>query len=441
MKKIFISDILGFDVNNSVDISGWIKSKQDLGGTIFVLLEDSTGFIQVVVKDNIVAEDKFQKLKALKPESAIRVVGVLKEGKNKAHEIEAKDVEVIGEALISIEPSPRSNFDLFDKKYVNINLSKRHLYLRNKKMMSVLRFKSNFLYSMHEWFNKRGFVFIDAPVITQTLLYDDSMAFPIDFFGTKMFLSQCVAFQLEAAVHGFEKVYNITPSFRAEKSRTNRHLAEYWHLKAEVAFADLDDMKKFAEEVLYETLKSAMERSSKEIEEFENAIDINDIKPPYKSITYDEAIDLVQSKGSKIEWGASLGADEEKILSEDMKKPVFVKGIPCSAESFPFKKDSSNEKETRTEDLIAPNGFGEVLGVAEKICDKQQLLDRMKEKGRETPEELERYRWYIELRDYGCVPHSGLGAGIDRIVRWALGIENIRNTISFPRAYGRVPYP
>ncbi|MEM3907625.1 MAG: asparagine--tRNA ligase [Nitrososphaerota archaeon] len=429
------------EIESEVDISGWIKSKRDKGNSIFIDLEDSTDFIQVTVKKDAIDSKKFQAIKKIAQESSIRVIGVLKEAKDKAKEIDAKRIEMIGPANISLTPSPRSNFDIFDSKYSNLTMEKRHLYLRNKKMMSVLKFKNNFLFSLHEYFQKRNFVFIDAPVITQTLLYDDKTAFSFDFFGTRMFLSQCVAFQLEAAVHGFEKVYNITPSFRAEHSRTNRHLAEYWHLKAEIAFMDLNEMMSFAEDMVYNTVNVALERSEKEMETLGVSFDVDEIKPPYQKITYDEAVEMVRSKGKKMEWGRSLGADEERIISENTSKPVFIVGMPCSAEGFPFSKDPKNPQLTRTADLIPVGGFGEVLGVAEKICTTKELLERMKEKGKDTKEQLKRYKWYQELREYGCVPHSGLGMGIERIVRWVLQLPHVKYAISFPRLYRRVPYP
>jgi asparaginyl-tRNA synthetase len=441
MKNVFISDIKKLKNGSKIDISGWIKSKRDIGSSVFIDLEDSTDYIQIVIKKDSMGDKKFQAIKKIAPESSIRVVGILKEMKNRMKEIEAENINIIGLTKISLTPHPRSNFNIFDKKYVDITLEKRHLYLRNKKMMAVLKFKSNFLYSIHEWFHKKEFVFIDAPVITQALLYDDKTAFSFDFFGTKMFLSQCAAFQLEAAVHGFEKVYNITPSFRAEKSRTNRHLAEYWHLKAEIAFANLNDMIKFAEDALYNTLKSTLEKSEKELKILNVSFDIDKIKPPFQKMTYSEALDLLHSKGNKMKWGASLGADEEKILSQNTEKPMFIVGIPCSAEAFPFSKDPNNKDITRTADLIPPECYGEILGVAEKICTVDELLERMKEKGKNTEDQIKRYKWYLELRDYGHVPHGGLGMGIERVVRWVLKLPHVRNAISFPRTYGRIPYP
>ncbi len=443
MKNFFVADIKKCKENEKVNLLGWIKSKRESKNVIFFDVADSTGNIQCVVKRSSTDTAKFLRLKKIPPETAVKISGNLITNKAKAIEIDVNNVQVIGEVLLNINPQPRKDFDIFNQKYADVVLKNRHLYLRNEKMMAVLKFKHRFLLETHKWFDNMGFIFIDAPILTKLLLYDDKSAFKVKYSENEnIFLSQCNTFQLEAAVHAFEKVYNLTPSFRAEHSRTNRHLREYWHLKAEIAWANLDDLIKLAEKMLYNIIKNTAERSEKELNTLKISIDEDKIKPPYRIITYDEAVDILHAKGKKFEWGLSLGMDEEKILSHEMGENLFfVKGIPCSAEAFPFSRDSSNPKITRTCDLISPRGFGELLGTAEKICNVKELLERMTEKGKTTDDQMERYRWYVELRKFGCVPHGGIGMGVERVIRWILKLPHVRYAISFPRLYGRSPNP
>jgi len=441
MKETYISDVnKTFGEGDEVRILGWIKSKRNLGGSVFLDIEDSSGNIQAVAKRHLLKNAIFNKIKKLVPESAVKIVGKVSLSPKGVKEILIKDVEIIGEANLTFTPHPRSEFNVFDPKYVDLILRNRHLFLRNRKIRAVLTFKHNFMNSLHKWFDEQGFIHIDAPILTKTLLYDENSAFKIDFFGDKLFLTQCVAFYLEAAVMAFEKVYNLSPSFRAERSRSRRHLAEFWHLKAEVAFANLKDMKKLSEKMLHDIISRTLEKSENELKILNIDINEDEFKPPYPEITYDEAIEILHSKGNKIEWGRSLGADEERILSSEFDKPFFVKDLPRSSQPFPFAIDSSNPNVTRAADLLAPRGYGEILGIAEKIDDKRVLLRRMKETGK-TASEIERYAWYAELRDYGHVPHSGLGMGIERVIRWLLRLPHVRDAISFPRLYGRKPYP
>jgi len=443
MKSLYVDDVLKkIEENKKVELLGWIKSKRDLGNTVFLDVTDSSGSIQVIIKKDVLTPEMFLEIKKAHVESVVKVSGIVVTNLSRnTKEISAKDFEVISPATLNVSPHPRKDFDIFNPKYTDLILSDRHLFLRNEKIMAILKFKCNFINIIHEWFKKQDFTHIDAPILTQALLYDDKSAFKIDFFGTELFLTQCVAFYLEAAINAFEKVYNLTPSFRAEHSRSTRHLAEFWHLKAEIAFANFNDMLKFSEKTFYYIIKNSIEKNKKELKTLNVSIDIDKLKPPYPKITYDKAIDILQSKGSKIEWGKSLGADEEKILSYEFEVPFFVTGLPSSVEPFPFAADPLNLKITKTADLITPDGYFEVLGIAEKIHKPDELLRRMKEVGKATKSLIERYKWYIELRNYGCAPHSGLGMGIERVIRWMLKLPHVRDVISFPRLYGRLPYP
>lgn len=444
MKNLYIADVLKkSERNKSIEVLGWVKSKREAKNVIFLDVIDSSGSIQAVVSKKDVSSKDYLRISKISVESAVKVSGAVILSSQKNKEIKVSSIEVIGKVTSSLTPNPRKDFDIFKSKYADLVLKKRHLYLRNKKLMAVMKFKSNFILETHKWFNEQGFVFIDAPVLTKLLLYDDESAFKLDYSdGEKMFLSQCNTFQLEAAVHAFEKVYNLTPSFRAEHSKSRRHLREYWHLKAEIAWADLDDMVQFAEKTFYNIAKNTVEKSEKEIETLDVRVDLNQIKPPYRRINYDEALKILHSRGNKLEWGKSLGADEEKIITHEFgEKLIFIQGIPCTAEAFPFCRDRKNPKTTRTCDLISPHGFGELFGTAEKIVDKKELLERMAEKNKTTSEQMKRYQWYVDLREYGCVPHAGMGMGVERVIRYLLKLPHVQFAVSFPRLYGRHPNP
>lgn len=440
MKKLYVNDILEkAEVGQEITLLGWIRSKRDLGGIIFLDLVDSTGSIQIIVRKDA-GPSILHTAQEIAPESSVRIKGMITHRPRKEEkEVEAKEIEILGDVSLSLSPSPRTKFDIFDPRFVNISLEKRHLYLRNEKLMAVFRFRHIFMGIIHDWFRRQGFIEINAPVLTQLPLYEDNTAFGLDFFGNKVFLTQCVAFYLEAAVHAFEKVYHIGPSFRAEKSTGKRHLAEYWHVKAEIAFADLEDIIRFTEDMISYIVHWTMKEARGELEVLKVARDVSRLTTiPYPRITYDEAKRRLKRKGFKKEWGKSLSAAEEANLSQDFATPFWVTGLPRSIEPFPYVIDPSNPRVTKTADLIASEGFGELVGVAEKIWQPNELLERMQEKGKDADG---RYNWYYELRQFGSVPHSGLGMGVERVIRWLLKLNHVRDAIAFPRLFGRVPYP
>jgi asparaginyl-tRNA synthetase len=425
---------------------GWIKARRDTKDHIFLDIVDSTGQIQAVLNKGLIKasdEDYFE----LTPEASIVLTGEKRLSNANGYEVHVSDFHVPGPVRIDLQPRPRSYSEFFNGNHIDHILKNRHLYLRNEKQAAVLRFKSFFLFEVHRYLNERGFVFIDAPVLTQLPLYDDSTAFKVEYRDGRrrthdVYLSQCCTFQLEAAIHAFERVYNVTPSFRAEHSKSNRHLKEYWHLKIEIAWAQLDDLIKFAEELLHTVAKRAVGKAERELDILGLSPGLEEMAPPFETVSYERAVQIVNDSGRAFEWGRSLGIEEEKILTAEFnERPLWVRGIPCSAEAFPFARETANPKITRTCDLICPNGYGEILGTAEKITNKSELLERMAEKGKVGEKQLERYRWYMDLRDYGIVPHGGIGVGIERVIRYLLRLPHVRYATSFPRVCGRVPNP
>jgi asparaginyl-tRNA synthetase len=421
-----------------VEIVGWIASRRLHAGVLFLDLVDSSGSIQVVIAR---AENPrlFEEAQSLAPEAAIRVRGnVLALSQEDSPELRATSVELIGDVAIDLSPRPRSDFDIFSSRHVDHVLRNRHLYLRNNKLMAVMKVRHEFFGALHNWFHQHRFIEIHAPLLTQIPLYEAHTAFTVDFFGHPVFLNQCVGFYLESAVAAFERVYNVGPSFRAEDSKSRRHLAEYWHVKAEVAFADLEGIITTVEALLPEVLETVTAAAADELKLLATRFDCGQFATPLSRITYDEAIKIIEADGQEANWGDSLSNQDLTVIARKFDGPFWITGMPRTVEPFPYVVDPQDQRVTRTADLIAPAGFGELLGVAEKIADLDQLRTRMIEKGLENDP---RYDWFKQLRQYGNVPHSGMGMGVERVLRWFLGLSHVRDVIPFPRLFGRLPYP
>jgi asparaginyl-tRNA synthetase len=434
MKQLYIRDLLTHGGNAEVVLPCWLRSRRTSGGIYFLDVVDSTGIVQVVVEKGNTSADDFSTAEKVLLESAIEVRGDLVRHANKPREISARSIRVIGEAAFPISPSPRSSVDIFDPKLTNHLLTNRHLYLRNPKVMAILRFRSLLTMRIREWFERQSFVEIDAPILTPVPLYDDGSAMGIDVKGEQVFLTQCVGYYLEAAVHAFERVYNMGPSFRGEESRSPRHLMEYHHIKAEIAFADLEDIIRIVEDLISFITGVCWNEGGDIVNALETKMCLDGLQTPFPRISYEDAIKHLQGKGFSIDFGKSLGGAEEVELSTLFRKPFWVTGIPRSVEPFPYCVDAANPKITRTADLIASNGFGELLGVAEKIHDISMLDERLAEKGKAGDP---RFEWIREVHQLGCVPHAAFGMGVERMVRWLLNVPHVRDAIPFPRIFRR----
>jgi len=437
MKNTFIEDILKMDSETEIFLLGWIASKRKYKKVIFIDVIDSTGKIQAIIEKHE-NNDLFHKVASCKIGDAIRIKGKLMCDKTQK-QIVLEEIHVISRNNVHLSPNPYKLSDIFSEKYVNYFMNNRHFYMKHPKFMAVLRARHKMIDSLRDFFKKQGLTEITAPILTQIPLYPENTAFCIDFWGTKVFLTQCVAFYLESAVLSFEKVFNIGPSFRREKSKGRRHLAEYWHVKVELAWANIDDIIRFAEDMIYYLAKQLRQNARSELEVLNVFIDLDKLRPPYPQISYDEALEILERKGKPLEWGRSFGADEEKLLSEEFQTPFWIRGIPKVIEPFPYELDENNPNITKVADLIAPEGFGELLGVAEKIWKYDKLIRKMQEKGIDP--KTKKYEWYLNLREFGCVPHSGIGIGVERVLRWLLKLSHVRDTIPFPRTFQRKPYP
>jgi asparaginyl-tRNA synthetase len=440
MKSCYIHDIFEMQADAPITLLAWIKAKRSHGDVVFVDLADSTGSIQAVFEQANVAPSDFDLSKHVTTESAVKVEGVLikRIGSRMRSEISARSLQFMGSADFQISPQPRSDVDIFDPTLKEQLLKLRHFYLRNERVMAILRFRHLLMGFVHQWFRENGFIELTAPLLTPLPLHDDHSAVSLEINQEKIFLTQCAGFYLESAVHAFEKVYNVGPSFRAEESRSRRHLIEYWHIKAELAFADFEDIISTVEHLIVHVTRRCREEAY-EIPALVGTVLCSDgLKAPYPRISYMEALEILLRHRRRVEFGKSLSSEDEKILSNYFQSPFWITGIPRTIEPFPYVIDSNEPRVTKTGDLIATRGFGELLGVAEKSHDLAMLDERMREKGKLGDQ---RYDWIRDLRRFGCVPHAGFGLGVKRFIGWLLQIPHVRDAIPFPRTFRRRVYP
>lgn len=443
MKEVYMNDVgKKIGVNSPVDLLGWIKNKRCSKHRTFLSVADSTGEIQVVVERGKVDDEMFESAKKVPVESSVRISGIVAEhpssNDKSTIEVLASNFEIINEATFQLTPHPRGEIDIFKPEFQSHLLDYRHFYIRNPKTMAILKFRHWLMGAVHQWFRESGFIEITAPTLTPVPLYEDGSALNLDIHGENVFLTQCVGFYLESAVHAFEKVYNLGPSFRGEESRSKRHLMEYWHIKAEIAFGNLEDIIGFVESLISFVTRKAMSEAIEYTDVVGHGLNIDGLNPPFPRITYLEAIEKLQQAGVEFEFGKSLSSEDEAILSSMYEQPLWVVGIPRSIELFPYVIDLKDNRFTMTADLIASKGYGELLGVAEKIYDPAMLDERMKEKGKYGNE---LYQWLRDMRNFGCVPHIGFGLGLERFIRWLMQIEHVRDTMPFPRTFRRKVRP
>ena len=434
MKEKFVKDLLQIGCGIKIVLSGWVCAKRKQGKIIFWDVCDSTGKIQVVISEDCLPIDKFAMAKKIPIESGVVVKGRRSRSSRGQPEILATDVEIVGGVTKSFCPHPRGNIDIFDETLIPHLLKNRHIYLRNPKVMAILQFRDCLMHHIRQWFYDHQFTAIEAPILTPVPLYDDGSAMAINVHDEKVFLTQCVGYYLEASVHAFERVYNIGPSFRGEESRSKRHLMEYWHIKAEVAWANLDDIIEIVESIVSYVSRKCQNDTEKMLSILGTSLCVDGVVTPFPRISYCEAIKLLNRSGVTIEFGKGLGSEEEAKLSKVFQGPFWVTGIPRTIEPFPYVIDPDDTKITRVADLIASNGYGEILGTAEKISDLQMLDERMKDKGKDGDP---RYEFVRDIHQVGCVPHSAFGMVVERLIRWLINIPHVRDAIPFPRTFKR----
>ena len=415
----------GFE-GKQVNVRGWVYRKRTSKDVVFVVLRDATGVIQCTVKRASLSWDEAQKVSI---ESSVALSGTIKKDRRAAggFEISTNELKIIGLA----EPFPITK-DQSEEFRRNV----RHLWLRSQKMNSIMRIRSEVLNSVNEFFRKKTFIEVSPPMFISSAVEGGATLFGVKYFDRDLYLTQSAQLHLEVLISSLEKVYCIAPSFRAEKSRTIRHLAEYWHIEAEQAFATMEDLMRLEEDLVSHVCQTVAKQCKKELDTLQvDPKRLAEVKPPFVKITYDEAIERLNKIGSKIRWGEDFGFEEEKALAQEFGKPLFVYAYPKETKAFYCKMYEKNPKLVMSVDLIVPN-IGELATGGSRIDDKEVLITRLKEFGLKA----EDYEWYIDQRKYGTTPHAGFGMGVERLLAWMLNLEAVMDTIPFPRTTRRY-YP
>ncbi|MFL0362565.1 asparagine--tRNA ligase [Pseudobacillus sp. 179-B 2D1 NHS] len=429
--KITIAEVSQF-VGQEVTIGAWLANKRSSGKIAFLQLRDGTGFIQGVAVKSEVGEELFKAAKALPQESSLYVTGVVQEDNRSpfGFELSVNGIEIISEAVdYPITPKEHGTEFLMDH---------RHLWLRSRRQHAVMKIRNEIIRATYEFFNERGFVKVDPPILTGSAPEGTSELFHTQYFDEDAYLSQSGQLYMEAAAMALGKVFSFGPTFRAEKSKTRRHLIEFWMIEPEMAFYTFEDNLRVQEEYVAHVVQSVLENCRLELERLgRDTSKLEQVKAPFPRITYDKAIEFLHEKGfTDIEWGDDFGAPHETAIAESYEKPVFITHYPTSIKPFYMQPDADREEVVLCADLIAPEGYGEIIGGSERIHDLDLLSERLKEHKLDS----EAYKWYLELRKYGSVPHSGFGLGLERTVAWISGVEHVRETIPFPRLLNRL-YP
>jgi len=409
-----------------VAIRGWVYRKRESKDVIFLIFRDATGIIQCTVKKESKQWDDAEKVTI---ESSVTLSGTVRPDKRApgGFELSADSLQIIGLAEI---------FPISKDKSEDFLRDVRHLWLRSRKMNLIMRIRSEVLRFIHEFFRKKGFIEVSPPMFISSACEGGSTLFGLKYFDQDLYLTQSAQLHLEALIYSLEKVYTVAPSFRAEKSRTIRHLTEYWHVEPEQAFADIDDMMRLEEGLVSHACQKVVKNCKKELEELGvSSKKLASVKPPFSRITYTDAVEMLNRKGIKVKWGKDFGFDEERKLAEEFGKPFFVYAYPKQIKAFYCKTYQDNPELAMSADLLVPN-IGEITTGGSRVDDKDELIARMKELGLKE----EDYEWYIDLRRYGTVPHAGFGLGVERLLTWMLDLENIIDAIPFPRTTRRF-YP
>ncbi len=419
-------------VGQAVRISGWLYNMRSSGKIRFLLVRDGTGLVQTVMVKGQVPDMTFDLFDRLTQESSLRVTGTVREEPRSpgGFELGLTDIEIVQIA----EPYPITKKD----HGVDFLHNNRHLWLRSSRQYAIMSIRNEVIWAIREFFYKRGFVLIDSPILTAAIGEETSSLFETEYFKMgKAYLAQTGQLYLEAACMALRNVFCFGPTFRAEKSLTRRHLTEFWMVEGEMAYCDADGSMKIQEDMVAYIAQAVADRCHPHLEKLERDVaKLAAVQTPFPRLDYGEAIKILQQNGSEITWGSDLGAEDETILSNRYERPLFIVNYPKRAKAFYMKENPSHPETVLCADLLASEGYGEIIGGSQREDDYDKLLARIREE--ELPEEA--YAWYLDLRKYGSVPHSGFGLGIERTVAWVSGIHHIREAIPFPRMMTRL-YP
>ncbi|MBT4332348.1 MAG: asparagine--tRNA ligase [Candidatus Cloacimonetes bacterium] len=430
MKLITLKEIKDH-IGEEVKLRGWVRNYRKSSSKLrFVIFRDAHADIQAVAFKPEMGEEIFEKVKKITLECSVEIIGVPQEHPKREGEFEfqLKDLNIIGKS---------EDYPIGKKEHgVDFLLSQRHLWLRSKKQTAALKIRHTVYYAICEYLNKNEFYRFDSPILTPNASEGTTTLFEVPYFDLgSAFLSQSGQLYLEAGIMSLGKVYDFGPVFRAEKSKTRKHLTEFWMMDAEAAFVEHDENIEIQEALIRFVIRTVIERNSKELEILERDVEkLKKADAPFKRMTHREVIDMLKSKGAEIDYLDDFGAPEEEMITAEYDVPVFVERWPKEIKSFYMKRDKDNPDLVLGADLIAPEGFGEIIGGSQREDDHDILLDRIKKEGYDVKD----YQWFLDLRKYGSVPHSGFGIGLERLIQWMSGIRYIREVIPFPRMINRI---
>jgi asparaginyl-tRNA synthetase len=430
MPVIYIEDAPRH-AGQEVTIRGWLRHRRSSGKIQFLMVRDGTGDLQAVLSKAAVGEEAFAEAGKLTQESSLMLTGTLRQDTRAqgGYELDVTGLETLQIAdAFPIQPKEHG---------VGFLMEHRHLWLRSHRQHAILRVRHEIIRACRNFFDERGFLLVDTPIFTPNACEGTTTLFQTEYFDEKAYLTQSGQLYSEATAAAFGKVYCFGPTFRAEKSKTRRHLMEFWMVEPEVAFAELHDMMALAEEFLSFIVARVLENRKPELVVLERDLaKLERITAPFPRVTYEEAVALLQSKGNAIQAGDDFGGDEETLLSNHFDRPVIIHRYPLAIKAFYMENDAARPDLALCMDVLAPEGYGEVIGGGQRIHEHEKLLRRIDE--HKLPEEA--FRWYLDLRRYGSVPHAGFGMGIERVVAWICGLDHVRETIAFPRMLYRL-YP
>ena len=427
---INIADV-GHHESQEVTIRGWLYNMRSSGKLRFLLVRDGSQTIQCVVFKNDVSEKVFEDTDTLTQESSLIVTGVVAADKRSpiGFEIQVKHLEVVQVA---------AEYPITKKEHgTDFLMDHRHLWLRSSRQHAIIRIRHQVIHAARKFFDDQGYLLVDSPVFTPNAAEGTTSLFETDYFGDKAYLTQSGQLYAEASAMAFGKVYCFGPTFRAEKSKTRRHLTEFWMIEPEVAFFDLNDDMKLAEDFVAYIVKSVLDNRRAELEILERDISmLEKVTAPFPKIHYNEAVEILKKNNIEFKYGDDFGGTDETVISEQFDRPVIVHHYPAEVKAFYMKRDPEHPEYALAMDMLAPEGYGEIIGGSQREDDYDELLKRIKDHN--LPEEA--FAWYLDLRKYGSVPHSGFGLGIERTVGWICGIKHVRETVPFPRMMQRI-YP
>jgi len=431
MKHTYIEDV-GKYVGQEVTLRGWVHNKRSSGKIQFLILRDGTGYIQGVIAKNAVSPEVFADADSLTHESSIEVSGKVRADSRAPTGFE---LDVTGLKIYQ-EVSKDEPFPITPKEHgVEFLMDHRHLWIRSTRQRAILKVRHEIIKAVRDFFDDDGFTLCDTPVLTPAACEGTTTLFEVKYFEDKAFLTQSGQLYNEATAEALGKVYCFGPTFRAEKSKTRRHLTEFWMVEPEVAYATVDDMMDLSERMITFVVQRCLERRGNELKALERDLSkLEKVSMPFPRISYDEALQLLRKHGSEIQWGGDFGGGDETIISQQFDKPVMVHRYPTAVKAFYMEPDPERPEVALCVDVLAPEGYGEIVGGGQRISSYDLLALRIKE--HDLPREA--FEWYLDLRKFGSVPHAGFGMGIERAVTWICGLEHVRETIPFPRMLYRL---